>query len=46
MFPFFGQVNILHYIYGFIFANAANNTAITSTFNVWNSNITKLDRDH
>ena len=38
-FTFFGHIGILHYVYGFIFANLINNTAIISTDNCENSNI-------
>ena len=31
---FFGQIDILHYVYGLTFANSAYNTAIIGTFNV------------
>ena len=34
---FFGQIDVLNYVYGFTFDNSTNNTAIISTFNVCNS---------
>ena len=43
---FFGQSNILHEIYGFFFANSANNAAMITTFNASNSNIAKVHRQH
>ena len=43
---FFGQKIILDYVYGLIFANFSNNTAIIRTFNVYNNNTAKAYGHH
>ena len=43
---FVNQTNILHKVYGCTFANSANNTAITSIFNVSNSNTAMVHKHH
>ena len=43
---FFGQIDILHYVYCFNFAYSTNNKVVIKISNVLNSNITKVCRHH